>query len=58
VAGAQSVMRENINRLHERGEKLGLLQEKAERLQNKAKDFHDMIRQHNMKEAAKKWWQI
>ena len=47
-----------MNRLHERGEKLGLLQEKAERLQSKAQEFHDMIRKHNQKEANKKWWQI
>ena len=58
MAGAAGAAQEAVNRLRERGEKLSMLHEKAERLQGRAQEFHDMIRKHNAKEAAKKWWQI
>ena len=35
---------------------MNLLHEKADRLQGRAQEFHDMIRKHNQREAAKKWW--
>lgn len=54
----QASAQEAVNRLHERGEKLNLLHEKADRLQGRAQEFHDMIRKHNQREAAKKWWQL
>eukprot|EP00359_Climacostomum_virens_P001181 CAMPEP_0204897642 /NCGR_PEP_ID=MMETSP1397-20131031/854_1 /ASSEMBLY_ACC=CAM_ASM_000891 /TAXON_ID=49980 /ORGANISM="Climacostomum Climacostomum virens, Strain Stock W-24" /LENGTH=860 /DNA_ID=CAMNT_0052065419 /DNA_START=630 /DNA_END=3215 /DNA_ORIENTATION=- len=58
VSQLQSVMSENLQKVSERGVKIATLQEKTEAMQNKAKEWADMMRKYNEEQAKKKWWQL
>lgn len=51
-------MEQNRNKLAERGEKLGRLNDKAADLEASAQGFADMARQLAERERNKKWWQL
>ncbi len=52
------VMDENMSKLHERGERLRNLDQKAADLESSAMGFADMARQLAERERNKKWWQL
>eukprot|EP00198_Chlamydomonas_reinhardtii_P013508 XP_001702845.1 R-SNARE protein, tomsyn-like family [Chlamydomonas reinhardtii] len=54
----REVMEQNRNKLAERGEKLGRLNDKAADLEASAQGFADMARQLAERERNKKWWQL
>lgn len=51
-------MDENMSKLHERGERLRNLDQKAADLESSAMGFADMARQLAERERNKKWWQL
>ena len=57
-APGSSVFSNTLNALNERGEKLTALEEKFGKLNSASKNFADALKEHNEKEAKKKWWQI
>ena len=58
VQSAQSVMGDNIDKLHERGEKLRRLDDRTQQLKETAREFEQNIAEWNKKQAAKKWYQL
>jgi hypothetical protein len=46
------------NQLNERGEKLNEIEEKSERMAMKSKEFNNTIKEHNKKQAEKKWYEL
>ncbi len=49
---------QNREALAQRGEKLGRLNERTERMEADAMDFAEMARQIATRERDRKWWQM
>ena len=56
--GAQDVMRQNLQKLEERGERLSELAERSEQLNNAAHDFSSNAKKLRQQMENKKWWQL
>ncbi|CAK4629912.1 unnamed protein product [Aphanomyces euteiches] len=58
MAGTMDALQQASQNLHLRGEKLSGLEEKTERLKNRADEFYQTMKAFNDKEAKKKWYQL
>ncbi|RQM31278.1 hypothetical protein B5M09_007559 [Aphanomyces astaci] len=58
VSGTMDALQQASQNLHLRGDKLSGLEEKTERLKNRADEFYATMKAFNDKEAKKKWYQL
>jgi len=59
TGAAASVMADNVQRMEERGERLGRLQDKTAAMENDARNFAEMATKlAEQSGAGKKWWQL
>eukprot|EP01061_Rhynchopus_euleeides_P016890 TRINITY_DN2822_c0_g1_i3.p1 TRINITY_DN2822_c0_g1~~TRINITY_DN2822_c0_g1_i3.p1 ORF type:complete len:1238 (+),score=326.99 TRINITY_DN2822_c0_g1_i3:184-3714(+) len=58
VSETKDIMDKNKLMLQERGEKLEKLADNTAKVQEESKNFLEAIKEHNRKQAAKKWWQL
>lgn len=57
-SAAHGLAEQNREALAQRGEKLGRLNERTERMEADAMDFASMARQIAARERDRKWWQV